>query len=88
MKQQKYSFLVLGFLLSALVIVAAVGEGQHRYNWDKVDEKVLNERQPPLDIFDADRSMAGNKMLIITTPKYEKALDKYINCIFSPRSAL
>ena len=27
---------------------------------------------------DADLSMAGNKLLIITTPKYAKVLDKYI----------
>ncbi len=28
---------------------------------------------------DADQSMAGNKMIIITTSKYEKVLDEYIN---------
>ena len=33
----------------------------------------------PLRFFDADQSMAGNKMLIFTTSKYEKVLDEYIN---------
>ena len=33
----------------------------------------------PLGFFDADQSMAGNKMLIFTTSKYEKVLDEYIN---------
>ncbi len=32
----------------------------------------------PLELSDADQSMAGNKMLIITTSKYEKTLDEYI----------
>lgn len=33
----------------------------------------------PLGFFDADQSMAGNKMLVFTTSKYEKVLDEYIN---------
>jgi hypothetical protein len=32
----------------------------------------------PIDANDTDQSFAGNKMLIITTPKYAKALDEYI----------
>jgi hypothetical protein len=32
----------------------------------------------PLDANDLDPSFTGNKMLIITTPKYAKALDEYI----------
>lgn len=32
-----------------------------------------------LERFDSDQSMAGNKMLIFTTSKYEKVLDEYIN---------
>ena len=35
--------------------------------------------QPPLDASDADHSLAGNKMLIITTSKYVKVLNEYIN---------
>ena len=33
----------------------------------------------PLELTDSDQALAGNKMLIITTSKYEKALDEYIN---------
>ena len=35
--------------------------------------------QPPLDASNADQSFAGNKMLIITTSKYAKFLNQYIN---------
>jgi hypothetical protein len=35
--------------------------------------------QPLLDASDADQSLAGNKMLIITTLKYAKGLHKYID---------
>lgn len=33
----------------------------------------------PLELSDTDQALAGNKMLILTTSKYEKALDGYIN---------
>ena len=35
--------------------------------------------QPSIYATDADQSFAGNKMLIITTSKYAKVLNKYIN---------
>jgi hypothetical protein len=71
MKQKKclFSLLLFGFFLSSLVIFAPVGEGHHQNKSNK----------PPLDAPNAGQSMAGNKMLIITTSKYEKVLDKYID---------
>ena len=73
MKKQKYLFLLVGLCLSAFVIVCANDQEPYQYDWDKVDEKALNERQPP------DKVSAKNNLLIVTTPKYEKTLDKYLN---------
>jgi hypothetical protein len=71
MKQKKCPFLllVLGFFLSTLVIFTAVSEGHHQYK----------SELHPFDASDADQSFAGNKMLVITTSKYAKVLNKYIN---------
>jgi hypothetical protein len=71
MKKQKclFSLLLLGFFLSAFVIFASVDQGHHPYKSNKL----------PLDAPNTGQTMAGNKMLIITTPKYAKVLDKYID---------
>ncbi len=71
MKKEKclFSLLLFGFLLSALVIFAAVGQGHHSHK----------SNEPPLDAPNARQAMDGNKMLIITTPRYAKVLDKYID---------
>jgi hypothetical protein len=39
---------------------------------------IAQSDKPPLDVSDPDQSFTGNKLLIITTPKYTKVMDKYI----------
>jgi hypothetical protein len=80
-RRQKYSFILscLFIFFTVFVVTGAKCGGQHQYDWDKADEKALNKRQPPFEHIDADQSMAGNKMLIFTTTKYEKTLDEYID---------
>jgi len=53
MKQQKILIFILGLLLFVSVNAGAKGEEQHQYDWDKVDEKALNDRQPPDKVMDA-----------------------------------
>ncbi len=59
MKRQKYIFLIVCLLLTAILIIAANYEEQHQYDWDKVDESALNERQPPDKVMDALGVEAG-----------------------------
>jgi ubiquinone/menaquinone biosynthesis C-methylase UbiE len=47
MRRQKHLFFFLIFLSCMSVNLSANGQQQHKYDWDKVDEKALNERQPP-----------------------------------------
>ena len=47
MRRQKHLFFFLIFLSCMSVNISANGQQQHKYDWDKVDEKALNERQPP-----------------------------------------
>jgi len=49
MKQHRFLFAFMGLFLCGLVSVSA----QHEYDWDKVDETGLNERQPPDKVMDA-----------------------------------
>lgn len=49
MRHHRYLFAIVGLFLCGLVSVSA----QHEYAWDKVDEKGLNERQPPDKVMDA-----------------------------------
>ncbi len=71
MKKQKclFSLLLFGSFLSASAIFAALGGGLHPYKSNPL----------PLNDANADQPLAGNKMLIITTPKYGKYLNKYID---------
>ena len=80
-KRQKYSslFPVLGLFLSALVIVSTAGKGRPRYDWREADEKSFDKGRPSAEIVDPGSAFSGNKMLIITTSKYEKTLDAYIH---------
>jgi len=77
--KQKYSWLfpALGLFLSAFVIAAAAG-GRHPYNGRETDEKAFTNRRPSAEIFSAGGTLSGSKMLLITTPKYEKTLGAYI----------
>lgn len=59
MKHQRYFIFLFGLIL----YVSLWGYGkQHRYDWDKVDEKVLNERQPPDKVMDALGVRQGMKV--------------------------
>ncbi len=80
MKRQKYStfFPVLGLMLSVLVILAVSGKGRHPYDGLEAEDKPLDQSWLSAGVFEADSPFSGNKMLIITTSKYEKALDGYI----------
>ena len=49
MKQYNYLIAIVGLLLCGLASAGA----QHEYDWDKVDEAALNERQPPDKVMDA-----------------------------------
>jgi len=92
-KKQKYILFLVGICLSVFVIVCANNEGPYQYDWDKVDEKALNERQPPDRVMDALGVKAGmrigevgagggaedkEKMLILTTSKYKNSLEEYV----------
>jgi hypothetical protein len=70
--------IILGLFLTVFAVTGAKCEGQHRYDWEKVDEKALDEGQPILDLSNADQALTGNKMLIITTSKYETTLEEYV----------
>lgn len=49
MKRHEYPFAIVLLFLCGLASTSA----QHEYDWDKVDEKGLNERQPPDKVMDS-----------------------------------
>jgi len=53
-RNPKYLFFVSILFMSFSMIFCARKEGQtYQYDWNKVDEKSLNERQPPGKVMDA-----------------------------------
>ncbi len=69
----------LGLFLGALVVIGAVGAGRHRHDLDRERDKAFGESRPQVELSYETDTFPGNRMIIITTPEYEKALDEYVD---------
>ncbi len=64
--------------MSVLAIVSEAGKDRNPNDWRKADEKSLIKSPSSAQTSAVTRVFPGNKLLIITTPKYEKGLEGYI----------